>query len=133
MAAPRPEGQRISVLVIEDNMDSADSLARFLRLAAEFDVRVAYEGKTGVKAAVADPPDAVVCDIGLPKLDGFDVARDLIAALPVKPLLIGVTGYGDRDTEAKARAAGFDFFLAKPADPFVIERLIRCRDQDSVE
>ena len=66
-----------SVLVVEDNIDTADSLARFLRVAAGFEVRVAYDGASGVRMAVADPPDAVVCDLSLPRLHGLAVAERL--------------------------------------------------------
>jgi DNA-binding response OmpR family regulator len=129
MADPTPSCPRASVLVIDDNMDSADSMARFLRIAAGFDVRVAYDGQTGLKSAVQQPADAIVCDIGLPKLEGLQLARELIAELPTKPLLIAVTGYGGNFAEVQAKEAGFDYNLVKPADPFVIEKLILCRDQ----
>lgn len=119
------------VLIIEDNVDSADTLARLLHLRGGFDVRVAYDGMAGLKSAVERPPDAVVCDIGLPKIDGFQLARDLIAALPRKPLLIALTAYGHSYAEEPALEAGFDHYLTKPADPTVIERLIRSRFQES--
>jgi len=118
-----------SVLVIEDNMDTADSLARFLRVGAGFDVHVAYDGQAGVKAAVAQSPDAVVCDIALPKMNGLQVVKKLAAALPEKPLMIAVTAFAGNFPEEQAKAAGFDYYLAKPADPFVIESLIQLRDQ----
>src|SRR5688572_20469861 len=92
----------VNVLVIEDNMDGADSLARFLRVGAGFDVRVAYDGLTGFRLAVAHPPEVVVCDIAMPRLDGYGVARELAAALPAKPLLIAVTAFAAEHTEAKA-------------------------------
>lgn len=126
MAASQPP--RVSVLLIEDNMDVADSLARFLRVGAGFDVRVAYDGPTGLKAAIAHPPDAIVCDIALPKFSGLDLATELVAHLPAKPVLIAVTAFSGEYPEARARAAGFDYYLTKPADPFVIERLIQARD-----
>ena len=123
MSDPSPAGTPLSVLVIEDLMDTADSLAKFLHLGAGIEVRVAYNGETGVKLAFADPPDAVVCDIGLTRLNGLRVAAEL-AELKPRPLLIAVTAYGGVYTEDLARAAGFDHYLVKPADPFEIERLI---------
>jgi two-component system, sensor histidine kinase len=129
MAASQPP--RVSVLLIEDNMDVADSLARFLRIGAGFDVRVAYDGPSGLKAAVAKPPDAVVCDISLPKVNGLELAAELVAHLPAKPILIAVTAFSGEYPEAEARAAGFDYYLTKPADPFVIERLIQARSLGS--
>jgi CheY-like chemotaxis protein len=115
----------VSVLVIEDNMDGADSLARFLRVGAGYDVRVAYDGATGARLAAAHPPDAVVCDIALPRLNGYQVAQRIAAALPAKPLLIAVTAFAAEHTEERTKAAGFDCYLVKPADPFIIESLIR--------
>ena len=127
MADPSLSGPRMSVLVVEDNIDSADSMARFLRLGAGFEVRVAYDGLAGLRTAVAHLPDAIVCDIGLPKLDGIQLAKRLVAELPKKPLLIAITGYGTL-AEQQAREAGFDHYLVKPADPFVIEQFIRSRE-----
>ena len=110
-------------MVIEDLADTADSLAKFLHLGAGIEVRVAYNGESGIKMAFAHPPSAIVCDIGLPRLNGLRVAAEL-AELKPKPFLIAVTAYGGVYTEDLARAAGFDHYLVKPADPFEIERLI---------
>jgi len=113
-----------SVLVIEDNVDSADSLARFFRLAVGFHVRIAYDGASGVSMALSDPPDAVVCDISLPRVHGFRVAQEIADGLRVKPLMIAVTALGGIYPEVEAQAAGFDHWFTKPADPLAIERLI---------
>lgn len=125
MAPPETAPPPAAVLVVEDNMDAADSMARFLRVAAGFDVRVAYDGLAGIKAAEADPPDVVVCDIQLPRLNGLQVAQRLAATGNARPLLIAVTAFGGVYSEEKARAAGFDHYLTKPADPFQIEGLIQ--------
>jgi DNA-binding response OmpR family regulator len=113
----------VSVLVIEDSMDVADSMARFLRVGSGYNVRVAYNGEAGVKMAFADPPDVVVCDIAMPRLNGLRVAEELSAMTP-RPLLIAVTAYGGVYPEDLAHTAGFDHYLVKPADPFAIEKLI---------
>ena len=118
-----PSPAPASVLVIEDNMDTADSIARFLRVAAGFTVKVAYDGAAGVKAALADRPTAVVCDISLPRLNGLQVAGQLSGLNP-RPLLIAVTAYDGAYTEELAYAAGFDHYIVKPADPFEIESLL---------
>src|SRR3954470_17361684 len=107
----------ISVLVIEDSMDVADSIARFLRIGAGYEVRVAYNGEAGVKMAFGDPPDVVVCDIAMPRLNGLRVAEE-VSALKPRPLLIAVTAYSGVYPEELAHAAGFDHYLVKPADPF---------------
>src|SRR4051812_6609647 len=78
------------VLVVDDYSDGADSLAMFLQMSG-FEVQVVYPGQSAVSMAVADPPDAVLCDINMPGLDGFGVAREIRAALPHPPLLIAVT------------------------------------------
>ena len=115
-----------SVLVIDDSMDVADSIARFLRVAVGHDVRVAYDGASGIRMAVAEVPEAVVCDIGMPRLDGLKVAQEL-AELTPRPLLIAVTGFSGAYPEKQAKAAGFDHYLVKPADPFAIDALIQNR------
>ena len=125
---PPPAELRPTVLVIDDNMDTADSLARFLRVAAGFRVKVAYDGPSGVKIATNDLPEVVVCDIAMPKLSGLRVA-DALSRLDPRPLLIAVTAFAGEFPEARAREAGFDFYLAKPADPFVIETLIMNRER----
>jgi CheY-like chemotaxis protein len=114
----------LSVLVVEDNADTAESLARFLRLGCGYEVSTAWDGVKGIRAAVDQNPDVIVCDIGLPKRDGLQVAEELVERLPERPLMIAVTGYGNRVTRDQAMAAGFDHFLIKPADPFEIEALI---------
>jgi two-component system CheB/CheR fusion protein len=119
-----PDKPSVSVLVVEDLADTADSLARFLRVACGYEVSVASDGERGVRTAVATRPDVVVCDIGLPKLNGLDVARTLSASPDYRPLLIAVTAYGGTYPEENARAAGFDHYLVKPADPFQIEALV---------
>src|SRR3954465_6816677 len=92
----------LSVLVVEDQPDVAATLALFLEVSCNYRVTIAADGAAGVAAAQADPPDAVVCDIGLPKKDGFQVARE-VAVLPRRPLLIAVTGYGDDESRNKGR------------------------------
>jgi two-component system, sensor histidine kinase len=118
----------VSVLVIEDVRDTADTLAEFLRVGCGYEVAVAYDGETGLKRAVADRPDAVVCDIGLPRLDGFKVAQQLADLLSPKPLLIAVTAYGGTFRREQAMQV-FDHYLTKPADPHVLAGLIEahCR------
>ena len=75
----------LNVLVVEDQRDVADTLAMYLEVACHCRVRIAHDGEAGVAAAQAEHPDAVLCDIGLPKKDGFEVAREVTAALPPSP------------------------------------------------
>jgi CheY-like chemotaxis protein len=111
------------VLIVEDNPDGADSLAVFLRMSG-FDVRVAYSGQEGVAMALADPPDAVLCDINMPEVDGFAVARRLRDGLPDPPLLVAVTARREQDLLRPAGEAGFDHYFIKPADPVEIGGLL---------
>jgi two-component system, sensor histidine kinase len=120
VGSPRP----VSVLIVEDQPDVAESLRLFLELCGGYDVAVAPDGEAGVAAALDRRPAAVVCDIGLPKKDGFQVAEEVSSRLPGTPLLIAVTGYGTPEVEDRARKAGFRHFLVKPADPFEVQRLI---------
>jgi DNA-binding response OmpR family regulator len=114
----------LSVLIVEDNPDTAESLARFLRLGCGYEVTTAPDGLKGVRTALELNPDVVVCDLGLPKRNGLLVAEELIECLPRRPLMIAVTGYGNQVSREHATDAGFDHFLVKPADPFEIEALI---------
>jgi CheY-like chemotaxis protein len=103
-----PAGLRL--LVVDDNRDAADSLAMLLGLWGH-EPRVAYDGQTALRAARAEPPDAVLLDLGMPGLDGYDLARDLRPAA-----LIAVTGYADTAHRERAEAAGFHHFFVKPVD-----------------
>ena len=118
-----PNSPPVTVLVIDDVRDTADSLADYLRAVHGFEVRVATDGATGLKWAVADPPSAVVCDLGLPGLDGLKVAQQIRDAVSPPPLLIAVTGFGGTFTE-DAATGPFDAYLVKPADPARIAALV---------
>lgn len=123
--SPEPVGRAMRVLVVEDNLDAADSLAELLQLAGH-DVAIARDGVSGVERAKAQLPDVVLCDIGLPgELDGYDVARTLRADPELASAhLVALTGYGHEDDRARARAAGFELHLTKPIDPAVVARLL---------
>ncbi|HEX9049419.1 MAG TPA: ATP-binding protein [Anaeromyxobacter sp.] len=119
-ARPRP-GRR--VLVIEDQADAAESLADVLRLAGH-EVRVARDGAEGLRHAREGRLDAVLCDIGLPGMDGYEVARRLRADGHAATLLVALTGYALPDDLRRAREAGFDAHLTKPARPEEIEAVL---------
>jgi CheY-like chemotaxis protein len=112
------------ILVIEDNKDAADSLKMLLGICGH-EVRVAYTGPAGVQAATDWLPDAVLSDIGLPGLDGFEVARAL-RRLPglAKARMVALTGYGADEDRRRGLEAGFDDFLVKPAEPDTIQRVL---------
>jgi CheY-like chemotaxis protein len=112
------------VLIVEDNADAAESLRMLLELAGH-EVAVAHNGVDGLKAAQARRPDVVLCDLGLPGLSGFEVARALRQGADTAGLrLIAVSGYGRDEDQREAREAGFDEVLVKPVSPAVLERLL---------
>jgi PAS domain S-box-containing protein len=128
IVAPLAEPERVvalgararRLLVVDDNVDAADSLAHLLRLAG-FDTRVAYDGRTAVEIAELMRPDVALLDLGLPLMSGHDVARRLRAEAWGQDMrLIAVTGWGQEGDRARSRDAGFDEHLTKPVDPEVL-------------
>jgi signal transduction histidine kinase len=112
-----PDKQALQVLVVEDNEDAAESLRLFLEFYG-YEVTLAHNGPDGVATARAVLPDVVLCDIGLPGMDGFQVASLLRKTPETAALrLIAVTGYGQEEDRRRALEAGFDVHLVKPVDP----------------
>jgi len=110
------------VLVIDDNVDAAESLKEALEL-NEHSVDLAYTGLEGVQKARTLQPDVVLCDIGLPDIDGFEVAKALRTDPVVRSAtLIALSGYAMPEDVDRAKAAGFDLHLAKPPDLSTLER-----------
>ncbi len=125
--AHRSDGARSRVLVIEDNHDAAESLRMLLEVLGH-EVRVAFTGPEGVDAALAWAPDVVLSDIGLPGLDGYEVARRLRREPRFeRVLLVALTGYNAEDDRRRSREAGFDHHLAKPADVRELQRVLTAR------
>jgi PAS domain S-box-containing protein len=117
----RPE----RILVVDDNVDAAESLSRVLRLQAH-EVRVAYDGLAALAAARDMNPDVVLLDIGLPEMDGLEVAKSLRARGDgPRPLLVAMTGFGQAEDRARTAAAGFDHHLTKPVDPQMLQSLMQ--------
>jgi two-component system CheB/CheR fusion protein len=124
--APRPKAGRISkkVLIIEDNIDAADSLRTAIEIAHHI-VDVAYSGTEGIEKARTFKPDVVLCDLGLPGITGLDVARELRADPNLSRVsLIALSGYAQPQNVAEAKAAGFDTHLGKPFDVEALLQLI---------
>ena len=110
--------------MVEDNRDAADSLRMLLELFGH-QVTVAYSGPDGVKAASECNPDVVLCDIGLPGLNGYGVASELRRnPATARAHLIAVTGYGQEEDRRRADEAGFDHHLTKPVDPSELQPLL---------
>jgi len=119
-----PEAVHRRVLVIEDNADAAESLCSVLELHGNT-VAIASNGCEGIEAARTFRPDVVLCDIGLPEMNGYEVARAIRAdpALGKLPL-VALTGYATPEDVGRAREAGFDRHVAKPLRFEVLERVI---------
>ncbi|MGC3997979.1 MAG: ATP-binding protein [Anaeromyxobacter sp.] len=122
--APAEAAAALSVLVIEDNVDAAESLAEILELAGHR-VQLAHDGRSGLDRALELRPQVVLCDLGLPDIDGYEVARTLRAEarLP-RARLIAVSGYARPEDRARAREAGFDAHVPKPPDVKLLLGLI---------
>ncbi|HEX5759211.1 MAG TPA: MEDS domain-containing protein [Thermoanaerobaculia bacterium] len=122
---PAPQDRQARrVLVVEDNADAAATLRDFLVLSGH-EVALAHSGSAGVEAARQFHPEVVLCDLGLPGMDGYAVA----AALRRDPVtrgarLIAVTGYGRDEDRRRSKEAGFDLHLTKPVDPGHLARLL---------
>jgi signal transduction histidine kinase/ActR/RegA family two-component response regulator len=124
--SPSPAGRNVRrVLIIEDNRDTAISMKILLEHLG-LDVVLAFSGLQGVEVARSGVPDAVLCDIGLPGLDGLAVARALRSEAKTRDVfLIAQSGYGQADDIRKAREAGFDLHLTKPVTLAELERVLK--------
>lgn len=104
------------ILVVDDNVDAADSLAVLLRLEGH-EVRVAHDGPGALAAVQADPPDVVILDLGMPGMDGFQVARRLKEQPGAKDvLLVALTGWSQEEDRRRCYEVGFDGHLTKPVE-----------------
>ena len=113
----------LRVLVVDDNQDSANSLGLLIQVLGH-DVRTVYDGPSALALAGSFVPDLVLLDIGMPVMDGFEVARRLrqIPALQ-KAVLVAQTGWGQEEDRRQAQEAGFDHHLVKPVDPNALREL----------
>jgi PAS domain S-box-containing protein len=119
--APVPMASR-RILIMDDNRDSADSLAELLRLLGN-DVRVAHDGLLGVETAREFRPDVAIIDLGMPRLNGYEACRSIREQPWGKDIvLIALTGWGQEDDRRRTREAGFDAHLVKPASPDLLLR-----------
>jgi CheY-like chemotaxis protein len=122
--APARTGKRLRILVVEDNRDAADSLRLLLELYG-YEATIAYTGPDGVKVAEQWQPDVVLCDIGLPGLDGYGVASRLRQnPSTAKARLIAVTAYGAEDDKQRSQEVRFDAHLVKPVDPNALQGVL---------
>ena len=122
--APAPSRR---VLVVDDNVDSAATMAALLSLQGH-DVRVAYDGVKALEEAVGFRPDVAILDIGMPKMNGYTLATRIREHMgDAQPLLIAVTGWGQAEDRHRSQAAGFDHHLVKPVDPAALCAMLASR------
>ncbi len=124
------EGQRpLRVLVVDDNRDAADTMALMVQMWGH-STRVAYDGVEGLRSALEYEPDCLLLDIGMPRMDGYQLARQLRArAAHCRLKLVAMTAYSDELNVRRAWEAGFDYHLVKPADPEIIRSILKMLDE----
>jgi CheY-like chemotaxis protein len=116
------------VLVVDDNEDAAESLAALLRIFGH-QVQVAFDGEQALDVAPQMRPEVVLLDVGMPRMDGHEVARRMRAApWGAAMRIVALSGYGDGGDLARSREAGCDEHLVKPVSPFDLERVLASRD-----
>jgi|HubBroStandDraft_2_1064218.scaffolds.fasta_scaffold06953_2 signal transduction histidine kinase len=114
----------LRVLVVDDNADAADSLAWLLRH-GDHEVRTAHDGRQAVEVAHEFRPQAVVLDLGLPEIDGYEVARRLRQHADTRgALLVALSGYGQQEHRRRSSEAGFDYHFVKPLDFGGLQRIL---------
>jgi len=112
------------ILVVDDNVDAADTLSLILRNAGHV-VHAAYGGREAIGLADALRPEVVLLDIQMPRMSGYDLVRELRRhERAPRPLLIAVSAWGQESDKLASRQAGFDHHLTKPVDPKALLRLV---------
>lgn len=125
MSETNGNGGGLSILVVEDDADAAQSYAVLLGLWGHH-VRTALNGPTALLHATDSVPDVVLIDIGLPGMDGFELARRLRGrSTDRRPFLVAITGFGMEEDRRRATEAGIDLYLLKPVEPEMLLRLLR--------
>ena len=115
----------LRILVVDDNEDGADSLGQMLELLGN-EVRVAHDGLAAIEAAEQFRPQAILLDIGMPKLDGYAACR----RIRKKPwgkdtVLIALTGWGQEEDRRRTHEAGFDYHLVKPVESDTLMEVLK--------
>jgi CheY-like chemotaxis protein len=115
---------KLRILVADDNPDSATSLSLLLSILG-YDTRIANDGVEAFDTASEFRPDVALLDLGMPRLNGYDLARRLRAEpWGSRIALVAVTGWGDSEDRQRTQEAGFDHHLVKPVDPTALTRLL---------
>ena len=123
----------LKVLLVEDNRDTRTTMRMLLSLSFGYDVYEAPDGASGVRLALEVKPDVALIDLGLPDVDGHEVARRIRAVLDTREImLVAVTGYGSTEDRRLTQESGFDAHLVKPVESAdlvrIFEGLVRARE-----
>jgi PAS domain S-box-containing protein len=118
------------ILVVDDNHDAANGLAEVLRLHGH-QVRTAHNGPDALRLAMTFRPHAVLLDLGMPNMSGYDTAQLLRARLGTGVMIVATTGWGQEEHRQRSQRSGFDFHLVKPIDPDAVRELLKRADPDS--
>ena len=120
----KPASQSFRILVVDDNHDSALSLAMILSIMGH-DTRTAHDGESAVATAESFLPEVILLDIGLPKLNGYEVAQRIREQEWGKSMfLIAVTGWGQEEDRQRSSEVGLNVHMVKPVEPAALERLL---------
>ena len=121
---PPASTSRHRILVVDDNRDAAETLAELLELAGH-DLRTAHDGLEAVEMAAEFRPDLVLLDIGLPRRNGYEVARKIREqSWGQGMVLVALTGWGQEEDRRRSREAGFDHHMIKPVGPDALMKLL---------
>ncbi len=122
---PSSRSRPLKVLIVEDNRDVRTTLRMLLTMALGHDVHEAADGLGAIRVALEQRPDVALIDLGLPDLDGYEVARRLRAVHSRDEMvLVALTGYGTDEDRARTQAAGFDVHLVKPVQTAALEHVL---------
>jgi CheY-like chemotaxis protein len=125
MPADHPSQGPLKVLIVEDNRDARTTLRMLLTLAHGHSVLEADDGSSAIELALDERPDVALIDLGLPGLDGVEVARRIRAELGRDGIfLVALTGYGDREDRVRTEEAGFDVHFVKPVDTAALAKVL---------
>jgi CheY-like chemotaxis protein len=125
--APPRTASSLRILVVDDVVDAAESLADFLRLGGDT-VHVAHNGRAALELAATHVPEVVFVDLQMPEIDGLEVARRLRLRTESSGMfLVAMTGFGQAEDRRQTAEAGFDHHLTKPLDPAAVQELLAIR------
>lgn len=129
-AAVKTTPKRFRILVVDDNLDSALSLAMMLSIMGH-ETRTAHDGESAVATAESFLPEVVLLDIGLPKLNGYEVAQRIREQeWGTSMFLIAVTGWGQEEDRQRSSEVGLNVHMVKPVEPSALEKLLASLSQD---